>query len=340
MMRSGTNPAPAACNAKVRLTVRGDNVFDEAVMGATGDALRAASLDTVQVNVGLRCNLACRHCHVESSPTRSEEMRWETMELVLDAARRAGAGVIDITGGAPEMNPSFRRFVKAARASGFDVIVRTNLTILLDVGYEDIPALYRDERVHLVASLPCYIEQNVNRQRGLRVFEESIEVIQRLNAVGFGRREELPLDLVYNPLGPSLPPSQARLEEDYRRVLRDRFDISFTRLIAITNLPIGRFQHDLDREGKGEEYLRLLRDSFNAATLEGLMCRHQLHVGHDGRLYDCDFNYALALRGELHSDEHIHDFDPTRWASRRIVTGEHCFGCTAGSGSSCGGSLV
>ena len=340
MMQPGTHSGAAAVNAKVRLTVQGDNVFDETVRSTTGDVLRAASVDTVQVNVGLRCNLACRHCHVESSPKRSEEMRWETMQMALDAARRAGATTIDITGGAPEMNPHFRRLVRAARADGLRVMVRTNLTILLHEGYEDIPGLYRDERVHLVASLPCYIEKNVNRQRGLHVFEESIEAIQRLNAVGCGRRHELPLDLVYNPLGPSLPPSQAQLEADYRRVLRERFDISFTRLIAITNLPIGRFQHDLDREGKGEEYLRLLRDSFNAATIDGLMCRRQLHVGHDGRLYDCDFNYALGLRGELRSDEHIRDFDPQRWAQRRVVTGEHCFGCTAGSGSSCGGALV
>jgi len=221
-------------------------------------------------------------------------------------------------------------------------MVRTNLTILLHDGYEDMPDFYRAYGVHLVASLPCYMEKNVNRQRGLRVFQESIDVIQKLNAVGYGRREDLPLDLVYNPLGPSLPPSQQQLEDDYRRVLKEQFDIDFTRLIAITNLPIGRFQHDLERDGRGEEYLQLLRESFNPGTVDGLMCRHQLHVGHDGTLYDCDFNYALGLSAQIDGRDrlHIRDFDPETWRTRRIATDEHCFGCTAGCGSSCTGALT
>lgn len=326
----------------VPITVQGANAFDTAVEDAFGEPLRGASIETVQINIGLVCNLACRHCHVESSPKRTEAMDWPTLELVLDAARRAGAQTIDITGGAPEMNPHFRRFVTAAREQGFAVMVRTNLTIMLHDGYEDMPEFYREHGVHLVASLPCYMEKNVNRQRGLHVFQESIDVIQRLNAVGYGRAADLPLVLVYNPLGPSLPPPQQQLEDDYRRVLAEQFDIDFTRLIAITNLPIGRFQHDLDREGKGEAYLQLLRDSFNPNTVDGLMCRHQLHVGHDGTLYDCDFNYALGLSAQVDRRDrlHIRDFDPETWRHRRIATDAHCFGCTAGCGSSCGGAIT
>ncbi len=316
---------------RIAPTIRGGNAFDQAV----GGELRGASIQTVQVNIGLTCNLACHHCHVESSPKRTEQMTRETMLLVLDAAERAGARIIDITGGAPEMIGDFRWFVAEARDRGFRVMVRTNLTILLADGYTDLPEFFRDNRVHLVASLPCYSEKNVDKQRGKHVFTESIEAIGRLNAIGYGIDPDLPLDLVYNPLGPSLPPDQAKLEADYRRELDQRFGIRFTRLITITNMPIGRFLHDLERDGRAEDYGRLLRDSFNPATVEPLMCRHQLHVSYDGTLYDCDFNYALGL-----SCGHIREFDPDSWLNRRIVTGEHCFGCTAGCGSSCGGALV
>ena len=326
----------------VPLTVRGANAFDEAVGQATGNLLSGATIETVQVNITLECNLACRHCHVESSPKRTEAMDRQTLEDVLDAARRAGASTIDITGGAPEMSRHFRWFVAAARAQGFHVMVRTNLTILLRDGYEDMPAFYREHGVHLIASLPCYMEENVNRQRGLRVFGESIEVIQRLNAVGYGREAQLQFDLVFNPGGPSLPPPQAQLEADYRNVLKDRFGIAFSKLIAITNLPIGRFQHDLQRDGRGAAYMKLLRDSFNPQTVDGLMCRHQLHIGHDGTLYDCDFNYAIGLTATTDQRDrlHIRDFDPSDWKRRQIATGLHCFGCAAGSGSSCTGALV
>lgn len=322
----------------IPLTIEGACGFDGRVVEAAGEPLRGSSIQTIQINIGLRCNLACRHCHVESSPKRTEAMDWPTLEMVLDARRRSGAETIDITGGAPEMNPYFRRFIREAVRAGGRVMVRTNLTIMLEDGYADMPLFYRDNGVHLIASLPCYMQKNVDRQRGLHVFEESVEVIQTLNRVGYGKRHDLPLDLVYNPLGPSLPPPQKQLEDDYRRVLREEFGIEFTRLIAITNLPIGRFQHDLNREGKGERYMQLLRDSFNPSTLDGLMCRHQVHVGHDGSLYDCDFNYALGLG--TRPVGHIRDFDPDRWLSRRIATGEHCYGCTAGCGSSCGGALT
>lgn len=324
----------------VPVTVGGRSSFDWRVTNAAGDVLRGSSIGTVQVNIGLRCNLACRHCHVESSPKRAEEMDWPTMELVLEALRRCGARTLDITGGAPEMNPHFRRLVAEARRHGSEVMVRTNLTIMLEDGYEDLPAYFRDQGVHLVASLPCYLPENVDRQRGLRVFEGSVEAIRRLNAVGYGRVRGLSLDLVFNPGGPSLPPPQEALEHAYRQQLKGRFDIDFDRLVAITNLPIGRFQHDLDRRGRGAAYEQLLREAFNPATLAGLMCRHQLHVGWDGTLYDCDFNFALGLAARASPTRHVRDFDPATWLCRRVVTGAHCFGCTAGAGSSCGGTLV
>ncbi len=321
------------------LRIHSESTFDRRVIKAEGEPLSGLSIDTVQVNIGLRCNLACHHCHVESSPARKEEMTWETMQLVLDAAERCGAGTIDITGGAPEMNPQFRRFVAAARALDKHVMVRTNLTIMLESGYEDLPRFFKQYRVHLIASLPCYLENNVDKQRGRGVYKESIEVIRRFNQIGYGLESDLPLDLVFNPGGPSLPPDQHALEEAYRHELAARFGIRFTRLIAITNIAIGRFLHDLQRQGKAEQYQQLLCDSFNPATLAGLMCRHQLHVGWDGTMYDCDFNFALALP-TLGPSRHVRDFDPATFVSRRIATGEHCFACTAGCGSSCGGALA
>lgn len=324
----------------VPLTIHGSTAFDEAVAEVHAAPLDGLSIGTVQVNITLKCNLACHHCHVESSPKRSEEMTWETMQQVLSAADAAGAGTIDITGGAPEMHPRFRDFVMAARQRGKDVIVRTNLTILLQPGYEQMPAFFREQGVRLVASLPCYLEKNVDKQRGRGVYHDSIEAIRRLNAIGYGVESHLPLDLVFNPGGPSLPPAQASLEGDYKRELANRWGIHFTRLICITNMPIGRFLHDLQRDGRAEEYMSLLKNAFNPATLDGLMCRHQLHVGHDGRLYDCDFNYALAMPVDRQTCGHIADFDPKRFLARRITTADHCFGCTAGHGSSCGGAVV
>lgn len=317
------------------------NAFDLRVAETPGARLRGASIRTVQVNVGLRCNLACHHCHVESSPKRTEEMDWPTMRLVLDAAHATGARVLDITGGAPEMHPNLRRFVEAGRAMMLHVMVRTNLTILLEDGYEDFPTFFRRHRVHLIASLPCYLPDNVDKQRGRGVYVESVKAIRRLNAVGYGVSPDLPLDLVYNPGTPSLPPPQAPLEEAYRRELAGRFGIRFTRLITITNMAVGRFLHDLARQGKAATYQQKLRDAYNPATLDGLMCRHQLHVGWDGRLYDCDFNFAIGLPvNATDTPGHIRDFDAGTFLSRRVATGEHCFACTAGAGSSCGGALV
>ena len=316
------------------------NDFEKKITEANGNGLHCLEIETLQVNLGLRCNQQCNHCHLEASPHRSEMMEWPTMRLVLEAARSFGCGRIDLTGGAPELNPHFRRFVEALRQDGHPVQVRTNLTLLLDPGLWEIPKFFRDHQVQLVASLPCYLEENVRAQRGKGVYEKSIEAIRRLNALGYALEPNLPLNLVYNPGGPFLPPPQSALEEDYRRELRSRFGIAFTRLFTITNMPLGRFRAELSRQNQEQNYLHLLRESFNQQTVAGLMCRHQISVGWDGTLYDCDFNLALGLPVNHGAPDHIQSFRPADLMKRRIVTGEHCFACTAGSGSSCGGALV
>lgn len=304
-----------------------------------GTELRSGAIETVQVNIGAECNLACRHCHVESSPSRRERMEWQTMRQVLDAAEHLGARQLDITGGAPELHPDFRAFVAAARDRRLSVIVRTNLTVLLRPEMRDLPEFFRHHAVRLVASLPCYLGENVDRQRGRGVFDDSIEALRRLNDVGYGREAPLELDLVYNPLGASLPPSQEALELAYREKLRAQHGIEFTRLYALANMPIGRFAQDLERQGQLEGYQSRLRAAFNPRTLQGLMCRSQVHVGWDGRLHDCDFNFVLGMPVETSVARHVGELLSAPITPRRIVTGEHCFGCTAGQGSSCGGAL-
>ena len=316
------------------------NHFEEKIAPVTGSGLYSQNIEILQINVGLRCNQACAHCHVNASPQRSEVMEWPTMERVLETARNVKPLSIDITGGAPELNPNFTRFVEALRKPGFTVQVRTNLTAMLETGLEKIPEFLKAHQVHLVASLPCYLEENVKAQRGAEVYEKSVEAIRRLNELGYGRDTELALNLVYNPGGAFLPPEQARLEDDYRRELDQRFGISFTRLLTITNMPIGRFWTKLRREREDQKYLSLLREAFNPGTLENLMCRHQISVGWDGRVYDCDFNLALGMPVNHGAPNHIEGFDQSALEKRRIVTGEHCFGCTAGCGSSCKGALV
>jgi radical SAM/Cys-rich protein len=316
------------------------NAFDKSVRQYHGRDFTAAMVRTVQVNLGLLCNLECRHCHVEASPQRAEVMTWPTMESVLRLAGRTPGSQFDLTGGAPELNPHFRGLVTALRGAGHPVQVRTNLTVLLEAGMEDLPDFLRRNRVQLVASLPCYLEGNVRAQRGTGAYQKSIEAIHRLNRRGYGRSPDLPLNLVYNPGGPFLPPDQAALEKDYRRELDQRFGIAFTRLLTITNMPIGRFIDDLERQARDGAYRTLLEESFNPNTVDGLMCRHQLCIAWDGSLADCDFNLALGLGLAEGLPRHIDDLDPAQLVGRRIVTGEHCFGCTAGCGSSCGGVLV
>jgi len=262
------------------------------------------------------------------------------MELVLEAARGAQAQLVDLTGGAPELNPHFCRIVKALRKNGHAVQVRTNLTVLLEPGMEKMPEFLQKRKIRLVASLPCYLEENVSAQRGKGIYEKSITAIRQLNALGYGKDPDLPLSLVYNPGGPFLPPPQSALEEDYRCQLGERFDISFTQLLTITNMPLGRFRAHLSQLGQERNYLDLLRKSFNPDTLSGLMCRHQISIGWDGTLYDCDFNLALGLPVNHGAPDHIRSFRLPDLSLRRIVTGQHCYGCTAGAGSSCQGALV
>ncbi|NQT88574.1 arsenosugar biosynthesis radical SAM protein ArsS [bacterium] len=316
------------------------NDFERRIGRGNDEGLWCREIRTVQVNVGLRCNQRCAHCHVDASPERTEMMDWPTLQQVLAACQAADCGLVDITGGAPELNPHFRRFVSALRQEGFPVQVRTNLTVFSEPGMESTPQFLRDQQVGLVASMPCYLAENVRAQRGAGVYERSLNGIRRLNALGYGARPELPLDLIYNPGGPFLPPEQGELEADYRRELRERFGVTFSRLLTITNMPIGRFQASLRQQGRDGEYLELLKDALNPQTVENLMCRRQVSIGWDGALYDCDFNLALGLRVNHGAPDHIRRFDPLGLAERRIVTGDHCFGCTAGSGSSCGGALV
>jgi radical SAM/Cys-rich protein len=314
--------------------------FDKRVRQTLGKNLHSASVSTVQVNVGLRCNQQCRHCHVNGAPNRKEVMSWETMRSIFHLTATLPGCQIDITGGAPELNPHFRRFVTILHDAGHPVQVRTNLSVFFEPDMEKIPKFYRDNNIQLVASLPCYLEGNVDAQRGEGVYEKSIEAIRILNGLGYGSDPDLPLSLVYNPGGPFLPPDQARLEADYRRELRERHDIEFTRLLTITNMPIGRFLDDLKRQKKDAEYRDLLSEAFNPDTLEGLMCRHQICIAWDGTLGDCDFNLALGLGLDKKLPRHIDELDPALLKNRPIVTGNHCFGCTAGCGSSCGGALV
>jgi len=316
------------------------NEFDKSVEAIVGNGLHSLDIEILQVNVGLRCNQRCRHCHVSASPDRTETMDWPIMESVVRAASDVRCRLVDLTGGAPELNPNFKRFVRALREKGHLVQVRTNLTVFLEPGMESLPEWLGEHEVQLVASLPCYLEENVRAQRGNGIYEKSIIALKQLNDVGYGSDPRLSLNLVYNPGGPSLPPGQSDLETDYKRELGERFGVSFSRLLTITNIPIGRFLTELRGQDREREYLRLLRESFNPRTVEGLMCRHQISVGWDGTLFDCDFNLALGCAVDHGAPNHIRSFDPAALKKRRIVTGEHCFGCTAGHGSSCGGALA
>ncbi len=319
---------------------RTDVDFDEK-LAAHGIELRAATVDTLQVNVGKLCNQACKHCHVDASPARTEIMTRETAETVIDAVRRFHMPVVDITGGAPELNPSFRYLVREARAAGARVMVRHNLTVMFEAGQEDLPEFFREHAVEVVSSLPYFLEDRTDAQRGQGVFKKSLIALRRLNAAGYGKAGSgLTLDLVYNPVGAFLPPPQASIEADFKRELMNRYGIAFNHLYTITNMPIKRFLDYLRRSGNEERYMRKLVEAFNPTTVDGLMCRSLVSVDWTGRLYDCDFNQMLELGVAPELPQTIADLDPARFARRRIMTGSHCFGCTAGAGSSCGGAVA
>ncbi len=314
----------------------------EATLAASGQwPLRACGIQVLQVNVGKLCNQTCRHCHVDAGPDRQEVMSRETMQVCLDVLERGAIPTLDITGGAPELNPHFRWLVEQASTLGKRIIDRCNLTVLLLPRFEDLPDFLARHRVEIVASLPCYGPENTDRQRGAGVFDKSIEALRRLNAIGYGQLDTgLNLTLVYNPVGPTLPPSQPVLEAAYRRELLARFGIVFTQLFTITNMPISRFLEDLLASDRYEVYLDKLVAAYNPRAVEGLMCRTTLSVGWDGRLYDCDFNQMLDLELMPGLPRHVRDCDLTTLADRPIVTGPHCYGCTAGSGSGCQGAIT
>jgi radical SAM/Cys-rich protein len=338
---SGTRALPVVNADASAGAARAPVSFDERV-AAAGLTLRAGAVETLQVNVGKLCNQACQHCHVDASPARTEIMSEETAARIVEAVGRHRFQTVDITGGAPELNPSFRRLVTESRAVGAHVIVRHNLTVMFEPGQEDLPEFFRAQGVEVVSSLPYFLEQQTDAQRGRGVFSKSLEALRRLNEVGYGREEGggLILNLVYNPVGAFLPPAQAAIEADFKRELRARYGLSFNHLYTITNMPIRRYLDYLRRTGNEERYMRKLVEAFNPQAVAGLMCRTLLSVDWTGRLYDCDFNQMLDLGVAARLPQSIADFDPRAFAGREITTAAHCFGCTAGAGSSCGGSVV
>ena len=303
-------------------------------------SLRANAVSVLQLNVGKLCNQACKHCHVDASPTRTEIISEETADDVLAAVRRFSIPTLDITGGAPELVPPFRRLVVEARAAGAHVIVRHNLTVMFEPGQDDLPEFFREHKVEVVSSLPYFVAERTDAQRGRGVFSKSVEAIRRLNQVGYGTGGDLKLDLVYNPVGAFLPPAQASIEADFKRELFARHNITFDSLFTITNMPIRRFLDYLRRSGNEERYMRKLVEAFNPGTIAGLMCRDMISVDWTGRLYDCDFNQMIDLPVARELPQTIRDFDPARFSGRTISTAAHCFGCTAGAGSSCGGAVT
>ncbi len=303
-------------------------------------ALQRLDVTTLQINVGKLCNQACHHCHVEAGPKRTEIMPAQVADRVLNLLMASPTiEVVDITGGAPELNPNFSRLVLISRSLGRHVIDRCNLTVLFEPGQQDLPDFLADNRVEVTASLPCYTAENVDKQRGRGVFDKSIRALKLLNKLGYGMPgSELKLNLVYNPLGAFLPPPEENLENDYKRQLRQHFGIEFNRLFTITNMPIKRFAEFLIRNGQLAEYMSLLVNHFNPGTVQHLMCRSLVSVGWDGKLYDCDFNQMLDIEAPGHRTIwEIESF--SELAHCKIATDNHCFGCTAGAGSSCGGSL-
>lgn len=303
-------------------------------------ATRRKSLETLQVNLGYKCNQRCLHCHVNAGPHRKEMMDRETLELILPAIKARNIKTLDLTGGAPEMHEDFRYLVTEARAAGVHVIDRCNLTILFEPGQEYLAEFLAEHQVEVVASLPCYSLENVDKQRGKGVFDKSIAGLQKLNAMGYGRASSgLLLNLVYNPQGPTLPPNQQALEADYKRELSNHFSIEFNNLYALANMPINRFGSMLISKGQFQGYMQLLKDNYQQDNLEQMMCRSLVSVDWQGYLYDCDFNQQLAIPLGEEKQKHLRDLLEYDVEGKSIGVADHCFGCTAGQGSSCGGAL-
>jgi radical SAM/Cys-rich protein len=311
-------------------------------LGASGlFPLMPLELDTFQINLGKMCNQVCNHCHVDAGPDRKEIMTLETMEQCLDALDRTNCSTVDLTGGAPEMNPNFRWFVEQLTAKGKEIIVRCNLTIIVaNKKYNDLPEFFKKHKVQVISSLPCYTADNTDSQRGNGVFEQSIQALKMLNKVGYGTNDsELILNLVFNPSGPNLPGDQMKLEQDYKRVLKSDFDIEFNNLFTITNLPISRYLQYLVASNNYEAYMEKLVNAYNPLAAEAVMCRNSISVGWDGFLFDCDFNQMLDLKVAVQG-KHITKFNLEEIQNREVIVNQHCYGCTAGAGSSCGGATT
>ena len=307
-----------------------------------GLKLDRTALEILQVNIGRLCNQACHHCHVEAGPKRIENMEEKTVDRVIELLEKSPTvHTVDITGGAPELNPHFKKLVLSVKKMGKKVIDRCNLTVLFEAGQEETALFLQENKVQIIASLPCYSKYNVEKQRGRNVFDKSIEALKLLNALGYGKENTgLVLDLVYNPTGPFLPPAQDTLQDSYKSELKELFDIEFNDLFTITNMPIKRFLHDLEKSGNLEEYMSLLANSFNPAAAKGIMCRNLVSISWDGELFDCDFNQMLELplgagRTNLWKISSFGDF-----GGKSITFANHCYACTAGAGSSCGGALA
>ncbi len=333
--------ASAAAQRRRLARLQEERAFASALERAGLPPLQAGGIAVLQINLGKRCNQTCRHCHVDAGPERREVMPAEVVDACLRVLRESAIPTLDITGGAPELHPEFRRIVSETRAMGRRVIDRCNLTVTRLPNYRNLPRFLAEQGVELVASLPYWQQRQTDAQRGEGVFEQSIAALRELNALGYGHPDSgLVLNLVTNPVGAFLPPSQAAAERDWRRELMGRHGIVFNRLYTITNMPISRFLEYLEERNQTEAYLSRLVQAFNPAAVEGLMCRSTLSVGWDGTLYDCDFNQMLELPVAQGAPGNILGFDPAGLEGREIVTGPHCFGCTAGAGSSCGGAVV
>jgi radical SAM/Cys-rich protein len=301
-------------------------------------SLVSATIDTLQVNVGKLCNQACKHCHVDASPIRTEIIARKTVDACLEVLRNNDIKTLDLTGGAPEMIPDFRYFVTEAKKLGTHIIIRHNLTVMFEENQLDLAEFFAENGVELVSSLPYFIAEKTDSQRGTGVFDKSVEALKKLNAVGYGIVESLKLNLVYNPVGAFLPPEQTAIEADFKRELKARYDIVFNNLYAITNMPIARYLDWLRRTKNEESYMQKLVNAFNPMTIDSLMCRNIISVDWLGNLFDCDFNQMLDMKVE--SKHTIFNFDFEKLKSRTIATENHCYGCTAGSGSSCGGTVA
>ena len=304
--------------------------------------LRRGILDTLQINLGYRCNQACFHCHVNAGPNRTEMMSEETLDTVFKFIRANTPSTLDITGGAPELHPKFRDLIRQAKALKLNVMDRCNLTVLEEPGQEDTADFLAKHKIEIVASLPCYLEDNVDSQRGDGVFQSSIRALQQLNQLGYGKTDSgLILNLVYNPVGPYLPPAQTSLENDYKRELYERHNIVFNRLLTITNMPIARFGSTLVSEGKFANYMQLLKDAYRPENLDNVMCRHLLSVDYQGYVYDCDFNQMLKIPFGASAKQrtHLQELIDQNLTAKPIAVADHCYGCSAGQGSSCGGAL-